>query len=141
MFCFNDFQIYLKIKSKSRRNFILDLTMEIQQFLNILCIRFKTSSHSIQIHIKVLEGRPGTKTKVIPTTLLDFTLARYLRFRFQGMHTTLQSPNSIQWLVDRDQLNKRSFYSLRYIKIGARLDCNGHARLAKQYNDDEVRLY
>lgn len=79
--------------------------------------------------------------KVIPTTLLDFTLARYLRFRFQGMHTTLQSPNSVQWLVDRDQLNKRSFYSLRYIKIGARLDCNGHARQAKQYNDDEVHLY
>lgn len=72
--------------------------------------------------------------------LMDFTLARYLRFRFQGMHTTLQSPNSIQWLVDRDQLNKRSFYSLRYIKIGARLDCNGHASRAKQYSNDEVRI-
>lgn len=80
------------------------------------------------------------KTKVIPATLHDFTLARYLRFRFQSMHTTLQTPNSIQWLVDRDQLNKRSFYSLRYIKIGARPDCNGHAQRAKQYYDDEVRI-
>lgn len=71
--------------------------------------------------------------------LLDFTLARYLRFRFQGMHTTLQSVNSIQWIGDRAELNKRSFYSLRFIKIGARLDCNGHAQRAKQYNDDEVR--
>lgn len=80
------------------------------------------------------------KTKVTPSTLHDFTLARYLRFRFQSMHTTLQTANSIQWLVDSDQLNKRSFYSLRYIKIGARPDCNGHAQRAKQYNDDEVRI-
>lgn len=92
----------------------------------------------IQIHLKLLEGRPGTKLKVIPSNLLDFTLARYIRLRFQGMHTTLQSGNSIQWLVDRKELNKRSFYSLRYIKIGARLDCNGHAQRPKQYNDDEV---
>lgn len=78
------------------------------------------------------------KSKVTPTSLLDFTLARYLRLRLQGMHTTSQSANSIQWLVDRNELNKRSFYSLRYIKIGARLDCNGHAQRAKHYNDDEV---
>lgn len=83
----------------------------------------------------MLEGRPGTKLKVMPTNLLDFTLARYIRFRFQGLHTTL---HNVQWLVDRKELNKRSFYSLRYIKIGARLDCNGHALRPKQYNDDEV---
>lgn len=72
------------------------------------------------------------------TTLLDFTLARFIRIRLQGMHTTLNAANNIQWLVDRKELNKRSFYSLRYIKIGARLDCSGHAQRAKQYNDDEV---
>lgn len=80
------------------------------------------------------------KLKVTPTNLLDFTLARYLRLRFQGMHTTLQSPNSIQWLVDHDELKKRSFYSLKYVKIGARLDCNGHALRAKQSNDDDVSM-
>lgn len=96
-------------------------------------------THQIhQIHVKLLEGRPGMKSKVIPTTVLDFTLARYLRLRFQGMHTTQQSVNGIQWIFDRDELKKRSFYSLRYIKIGARLDCNGHAHQPKQYNDDEV---
>lgn len=78
------------------------------------------------------------KSKVTPTTVLDFTLARYLRLRFQGMHTTQQSVNGIQWIFDRDELKKRSFYSLRYIKIGARLDCSGHAHHPKQYNDDEV---
>lgn len=88
--------------------------------------------------MKLLEGRPGLKSKIMPTNLLDFTLARYLRLRFQGMHTTLQTPNNIQWLVDQKELKKRSFYSLRYIKIGARLDCSGHAVRAKQYNDDEV---
>lgn len=88
--------------------------------------------------MKLLEGRPGMKSKVTPTTVFDFTLARYLRLRFQGMHTTQQSVNGIQWIFDRDELNKRSFYSLKYIKIGARLDCNGHALRPKQYNDDEV---
>lgn len=90
--------------------------------------------------VKLLEGRPGMKSEDKPTNLLDFTLARYLRFRFQGMHTTLQSPNGIQWIGDQEELNKRSFYSLRSIKIGARLDCNGHAERAKQYVNDEVRF-
>lgn len=69
---------------------------------------------------------------------MDFTLARYVRIRLQGMHTTKNAGNNIQWLVDHTELNKRSFYSLKFIKIGARLECNGHARDAKQYNGDEV---
>lgn len=88
--------------------------------------------------MKLLENRPGTKSNVTSTALLDFTLARYVRIRLQGMHTTLQSSNNIQWLVERKELNKRSFYSLRYIKIGARLECGGHAQRAKEYNDDDV---
>lgn len=88
--------------------------------------------------MKLLEDRPGTKAHTASTELLDFTLARFIRLRLQGMHTTSHSSNSIQWLVDRKELNKRSFYSLRFIKIGARLDCSGHARRAKQYNSDEV---
>lgn len=70
--------------------------------------------------------------------LMDFTLARYIRIRFEGMHTTKNAANNIQWQVDNVELNKRSFYSLKFIKIGARLECNGHARNAKQYNGDEV---
>lgn len=89
------------------------------------------------MYLKLLEGRPGLNSKITPITLLDFTLARYLRFRFQGMHTTSQSVNSIQWLLDWNEMKKRSFYSLKHIKIGARLDCSGHAQRAKQYNDDD----
>lgn len=88
--------------------------------------------------MKLLEGRPGGKTNATSSDLLDFTLAKFIRIRFQGMHTTANSANNIQWMVDKKELNKRSFYSLRYIKIGARLDCNGHAQRAKQYNDNEV---
>lgn len=56
------------------------------------------------------------------------------------MHTTIHPTdnNNIQWLVDQTELNKRSFYSLRFIKIGARLDCSGHANQAKQYNAPDV---
>lgn len=71
---------------------------------------------------------------------MEFTLARFIRIRLQGMHTTKNAANNIQWLVDHSELNKRSFYSLKYIKIGARLNCNGHALSAKQYNGDEVSL-
>lgn len=88
--------------------------------------------------MKLLEGRPGSNTNATSLELLDFTLAKFIRIRFQGMHTTTNSANNIQWMVDNKELNKRSFYTLRYIKIGARLDCNGHAQRAKQYNNDEV---
>lgn len=54
------------------------------------------------------------------------------------MHTTSHSSNSIQWLVERTELSKRSFYSLRFIKIGARLDCGGHANEAKNFNSKDV---
>lgn len=69
--------------------------------------------------------------------LLDFTLARFVRFRLQGMHTMRTSSN-IPWLVDREALLKRSFYALRHIKIGARLDCNGHANEAKNFNSENL---
>lgn len=92
------------------------------------------------MHLSLLKNRPGSNTSSIE--LLDFMLARYIRIRLQGMHTTLQSSeNNVQWLVDRTELNKRSFYSLRSIKIGARLECNGHASEEKNHNNDDVRIF
>lgn len=44
----------------------------------------------------------------------------------------------MQWLVDRTELNKRSFYSLQNIRIGARLECGGHANRVKPSAGDEV---
>lgn len=129
------FKSHLKTTRFCRYNFAT-----INQCVLYSCNFPFNSPFPIQIHVKLLEGRPGMKSKVTPTTVLDFTLARYLRLRFQGMHTTQQSVNGIQWMFDHDELKKRSFYSLRYIKIGARLDCNGHAQQPKQYNDDEVSM-
>lgn len=91
-----------------------------------------------QIHLSLVQDRPATKANHTSTELLDFTLARFVRMRFEGMHTTSHSSNSIQWLVERTELNKRSFYSLRFIKIGARLDCGGHANEAKNFNSEDV---
>lgn len=142
------------IKSFVQRNFQKLFHLKVVKYVLVLSIKYiknaLISFHFIlrpmcflslkknQIHLKLLEGRPGMKSKVTPTTVFDFTLARYIRLRFQGMHTKKQSVNGIQWIFDRDELKKRSFYSLRYIKIGARLDCNGHAQRPKQYNDNEV---
>lgn len=91
-----------------------------------------------QIHLSLMENRPGANTSSLE--LLDFTLARFIRLRLQGMHTTVQSSeNNVQWLVDRAELNKRSFYSLQSIKIGARLECSGHASKATtSLNIDDV---
>lgn len=85
-----------------------------------------------QIHISLMSNRPAANTS--SPELLEFTLARYVRIRLQSMHSTVQSENNIQWLVDMPALEKRSFYSFRHIKIGARVFCSGHARLT----DDNV---
>lgn len=78
------------------------------------------------MHLSLLKNRPGSK--ISSPELLDFTTARYVRLRIQGMHTTIDSVDkSIQWLVDQDALDKRSFYSIRSIKIIGRLYCSGHA--------------
>lgn len=94
-----------------------------------------------QIHLSLIENRPGANVSSIE--LLDFTLARFIRIRLQGMHTTVQSSeNNVQWNADRTELNKRSFYSLQSIKIGARLECNGHAsKHTAETSDNEVCVW
>lgn len=77
-----------------------------------------------KINLSLLQDRPSARANATSHELLDFTLARFVRFRLQGMHTTR---SNIAWKVDRAELKKRSFYTLRWIEIGARLDCSGHA--------------
>lgn len=81
--------------------------------------------------VSLESGRPGENTSSLE--LLDFTLARYVRLRFQGMHMT--QPGN-KWLVATDELLKRSFYSLRHIIIGGRCVCNGHAAKCKITDND-----
>lgn len=86
------------------------------------------------MHLSLVNGRPGANTSSIE--LLQFTMARYVRIRLQGMHATMHSDNNVQWLVDAEALKKRSFYSLRHIKIGARMLCYGHAATTSLAGDD-----
>lgn len=88
------------------------------------------------MHLSLFNGRPGANTS--SPELLDFTLARYVRLRLQGMHATMHTDNNVQWLLDVPALEKRSFYSLRYIKIGARLMCHGHAIGTRIFTGDDV---
>lgn len=92
--------------------------------------------------MSLLQDRPSTKANLTSYELLDFTLARFIRFRLQGTHTTsTHSKNNIEWLVNHTELKKRSFYTVRYIEIGARLDCNGHANEFKNIggnNNDAI---
>lgn len=86
------------------------------------------------MHLSLVNGRPGANTSSLE--LLQFTMARYVRIRLQGMHATMQTDNNVQWLVDAEALEKRSFYSLRHIKIGARMLCYGHAATTSLAGDD-----
>lgn len=81
-----------------------------------------------------MNGRPGANTST--AELLQFTMARYVRISLQGMHITKQSDqNSVRWTGDLQALEKRSFYSIRFIRIGGRCICSGHAEKCITEND------
>ncbi|XP_068150817.1 laminin subunit alpha-2-like [Drosophila tropicalis] len=48
--------------------------------------------------------------------LQKFITARYMRIRLQGMHSTANLDNSVDWLLDSQSLEKRSFYSLKQLR-------------------------
>ncbi|XP_067621354.1 laminin subunit alpha-1 isoform X1 [Eurosta solidaginis] len=78
-----------------------------------------------ELHVSLLKNRPGAMDQT--EELMNFITARYIRIRLQGMHTTANLDNSVDWLLDAQSLEKRSFYSLKQIRVSARLDCHGHA--------------
>lgn len=71
----------------------------------------------LKINLSLVNHRPGANTSSIE--LLEFTLARYVRLRLQSMHKT-----------------ERRFYTVRHLKIGARVDCSGHASETTNSGDD-----
>lgn len=94
-----------------------------------------------EMHVSLINGRPGANAS--SHELLEFTMARYVRLRFVAMHSSIAAAdNSIRWLVDDEALAKRSFYSIRSIRIGGRCICSGHADkcVQKGEQDEEVRL-
>ncbi|XP_037819776.1 laminin subunit alpha-1-like [Lucilia sericata] len=83
-----------------------------------------------ELHVSLLKNRPGAMEQT--QELMDFITARYIRIRFQGMHSTANLDNSVYWQLDAHSLEKRSFYSLKQIRVSARLDCHGHAEKTKE---------
>nr|XP_034195684.1 laminin subunit alpha-1 isoform X1 [Osmia lignaria] len=81
-----------------------------------------TSVHSRQtpmengeIHTHLVNGRPGALNH--STTLQEFTQARYVRLRLQGLRRNGET------IADK----RRAFYSIKEINIGGRCLCSGHA--------------
>lgn len=78
-----------------------------------------------ELHLSLLKNRPGAENQ--SEELLDFITTRFIQIRLQGLHTTVDTLNSVDLLLDMQELEKRSFYSFRQIRIAGRLNCHGHA--------------
>ncbi|ALC39642.1 wb, partial [Drosophila busckii] len=83
-----------------------------------------------ELHVSLLKNRPGGLEQT--PELMQFITARYMRIRLQGMHSTANLDNSVDWLLDSQSLEKRSFYSLKQLRVSARLDCHGHAERTQE---------
>jgi len=88
------------------------------------------------LHASLLKNRPGATDQ--SPELMKFITTRYIRIRLQGMHSTANQDNSLDWLLDSPSLEKHSFYSLSQLKVSARLDCNGHANRSHESPDDPL---
>ncbi|XP_030377128.1 laminin subunit alpha-1 [Scaptodrosophila lebanonensis] len=84
-----------------------------------------------ELHVSLVKNRPGAIEQ--SEGLLRFITARFIRIRLQGMHSTANLDNSVDWLLDAQSLEKRSFYSLKQVRVGARLDCHGHANRVQEF--------
>ncbi|XP_043600424.1 laminin subunit alpha-1 isoform X4 [Bombus pyrosoma] len=75
----------------------------------------QTPMENGEIHTHLVNGRPGALNH--STTLQEFTQARYVRLRLQGLR------RSGETIADK----RRAFYSIKEINIGGRCVCSGHA--------------
>ena len=71
-----------------------------------------------------MNGRPGASGP--SRTLVDFTLARFIRIRMQRLRMSPQDAATPHDFLDQLTLRKY-FYSFRDITIGGQCPCNGHA--------------
>ncbi|XP_076751939.1 wing blister [Xylocopa sonorina] len=75
----------------------------------------QTPMENGEIHTHLVNGRPGALNH--STTLQEFTQARYVRLRLQGLRRNGEA------IADK----RRAFYSIKEINIGGRCLCSGHA--------------
>lgn len=70
--------------------------------------------------------------------LLNFTLARFLRIRLQGLLkniSEIENERSLKWNPDDNDLEKRSYYSIQSIIVHGRCHCFGHAGKCREQVD------
>ncbi|XP_053314949.1 laminin subunit alpha-2 isoform X2 [Spea bombifrons] len=97
----------------------------------VICTSYYSNIHPLEngeIHTSLITGRPSAEDP--SETLLNFTLARYIRLRLQRIRTlnadlmmlTESDPKDLDPIVTR-----RYFYSIKDISVGGRCVCYGHA--------------
>lgn len=93
-----------------------------------------------EMHVSLINGRPGANSS--SHELLEFTMARYVRLRYVALHSSMDTTdnNRIRWLVDEEALAKRSFYSIRSIRVGGRCICSGHANKCVQEGEQDEEV-
>jgi laminin, alpha 1/2 len=85
--------------------------------------------------MSLFNGRPGANSS--SEEFINFTLARYVRIRLMGMHSSVHAENNVQWLVGPQAMEIRSFYSIRVIRINGMCVCSGHAAKCRNIPEDE----
>lgn len=92
-----------------------------------------------EMPVSLVHGRPGANSS--SSDLLAFTMARYVRMRFVAMHSSISTAdNNVHWSVDADALAKRSFYSIRSVRVLGRCLCSGHAHKCVQTGDQDEEV-
>ncbi|XP_023288862.1 laminin subunit alpha-1-like [Orussus abietinus] len=84
----------------------------------VICTSFyskPTPMENGEIHTHLVNGRPGASNH--STRLQEFTQARFVRLRFQGLRRRGET------IADK----RRAFYSIKEINIGGHCLCSGHA--------------
>ncbi|XP_071964129.1 laminin subunit alpha-1-like [Antedon mediterranea] len=86
-----------------------------------------------EIHTSLVNGRPSSLSSP-SKEFLNFTTARFIRFRFQRirtLHGYLMSDPELQGNID-SLVTRRYYYSIKDISIGGQCMCLGHARTCVQ---------
>ncbi|KAM4771006.1 laminin subunit alpha-2 [Rhinophrynus dorsalis] len=82
-----------------------------------------------EIYTSIVSGRPGSDGP--SPTLLEFTLARYIRLRLQRIRTLNADLMTLASSDEKDidpSVTRRYYYSIKDISVGGRCVCYGHAR-------------
>ncbi|XP_066263051.1 laminin subunit alpha lam-3 isoform X1 [Euwallacea similis] len=93
---------------------------------DVICTTFFSKLMPLEngeVHVSLIQGRPGAEET--SPELLEFTKARYVRFKFLGLRGNLEPVPS--WLGQDRNKWKKLFYSIKDIAIGGQCVCNGHA--------------